>query len=615
VETEPPESLEYPSQALLQGPVDEGPVFLRDGTPAWLRQLRPDDCALLHDFTARLAPESRAARFFVAVGAEAAEESLVRDLDRPGRVNLIILVEHAGNARIVAHGVYARESERSPVAEVAFLVDDAYHGRGLGTLLLERLALHAVQRGVERFRAFTQPENAEMLEVFHASGFPVEERLDAGEVSVSFAIGLASENLARHGWREKAATVASLYPLFHPKSVVVVAERGETASAGRRIAKHLRDGGFAGEVWEVEPGASATPSLNRYESVRDLPAPIDLAVVAGPADHLPKWIEELADRRVRAVIVVSGGFAEAGAAGAQLQAELRRRALAQGIRILGPNSLGLLNSDGRLNASGAATRPRAGPISVASQSGAVGLELLALETEMGYGFASVVTLGNKADVSGNDLLQFWGDDPSTRLIVLYLASFGNPRRFARLARRIGRKKPILIVTAGRTAAGGRAASVHGPPRAVLEAGVDAMCRQAGILRLHALEDLFHTASILLHQPLPAGPRTAVVTNAGGLATISADALKAEGLELPETSPASRARWAALLPRATSVANPLSLGPTATPEEWAVTLRQVLTGTPFDHLVVVLNTSSLDDSTRILEASVGAIREAREAGSR
>lgn len=496
-----------------QGAAASGQVILRDGTTATLRPAHTTDHALLEAFLARTAPESYQRRFFGETPPHVAAARMLAPEPLETKLVLFVLTGEPGHPRLIATGEYAREAPDSERAEVAFLVDDSVHGKGLGTLILERLALVAARYGITRFTALTMARNRAMISMFQSSGFRVNRRLEVGEVELDFSILPSKESVTQMELRERAATVASLYPFFRPRSVAIFGLSTSPKSASRRALAYLQGGGFTGSSYLVNPNLDEA-----YPSLSALPEKAELALLALPQDAVLSAVDACGEAGVRALVVLSAGFAESGTVGEALQNELARRVRGYGMRLVGPNSLGLLNAenDVRLNASLAPELPQPGNVAVSSQSGALALALLEHAASAGLGLRSVVSLGNKADVSSNDLLQYWEDDPGTRLIVLYLASFGNPRRFARLARRVGRQKPILVVKAGEPD--------------LTEAATDALFRQTGVVRAATFEELFDVANVLAHQPLPEGPRVGILTNASGPAALAENALTAQGLE-------------------------------------------------------------------------------------
>ncbi|HEY8450236.1 MAG TPA: acetate--CoA ligase family protein, partial [Bacillota bacterium] len=370
-----------------------------------------------------------------------------------------------------------------------------------------------------------------------------------------------------------------------------------------------------GPVYPVNPRAAVVGSVPAYPSVGDIPGPVDLAVIAVPRDAVLEVVDQCGRKGVRALVVLTAGFAETGPEGREHQQRLVERVHGYGMRLLGPNCLGLINTDPevRLNASFAPTFPPGGRVAMSSQSGALGLAVLEYARDLGLGLSHFVSVGNKADVSGNDLIQYFEEDPRTDLILLYLESFGNPRRFVRLARRVAQKKPILAVKSGRTRAGRRAAGSHTAALAASDETVDALFQQAGVIRADKLEDLFDVAALLAHQPLPAGPRVAIVTNAGGPAILCADACEAGGLKLPALSPETEQRLRGRLPAAASLGNPIDMLASAGAEDYRHTVEAVLRDPVVDALIVIFIPVGLADSEGVAAAIRDGVRAAAADG--
>lgn len=588
-----------------QGPPLDGPVLLKDGRPAYLRPSSEADLPGLTRLLERSSPRSLHFRFF---GGVRADEKLARRLlapeakdGLPQGLGLVVTVGDGPNAEIIGAGSYTPVSDEE--AEVAFLVQDAYHGKGVGTLLLERLALAAEAEGFSRLIARVLPENDQMLRLFYDSGYEVVRELDGGELLISLDIKPTALSVERFEERDRLATIASLEPFFRPSSVAVIGASRDPGSIGHRLLKNLIAMGFNGPVYPVNPKADVVASIPAYPSVKDIPRPVDLAVIAVPQPVVLQVVEECAEKGVRGLVVLTAGFAETGPAGKALQDELLRRVRGHGMRMVGPNCLGILNTapDVRLNATFAPVAPLPGGVAMSSQSGALGLAIIEYAKELGLGLSSFVSVGNKADVSGNDLIQYWESDPNTRLILLYLESFGNPRRFARLARRVARKKPILAVKSGRTSAGMKAAGSHTAALAASDVGVDALFRQAGVIRVDTLEEMFDVAALLAHQPIPRGPRVAILTNAGGPGILCADTCEAEGLQLPELSESTREGLRAFLPPTASVANPVDMVASATAEDYRRALSLLLDDENVDAVIVIFIPTGAADVEGVAES--------------
>jgi acetyl coenzyme A synthetase (ADP forming)-like protein len=598
-----------------QDAAESGRLILRDGTTAHVRLARPEDLAALRAFFERLSPESRRRRFFtVTPPSLELIASHCDNSDPRSALTLVVVRTQEDQPRIIATGSYLAKDPQT--AEVALTVEDAFQGKGLGTLLLERLALLAVRHGFTRFWAVTHADNRAMLDVFRESGFAVREKPDGGEMEVDLAVVPSEASVTRLELRDRVATAASLRPFFRPNAVAVVGASRDPSSIGYRILEALVQNRFQGPVYPVNPRAAVVGCIRAYPSVRDLPEPVDLAVVAVPRDAVPGVVDDCAARGVRAVVVITAGFAEVGPEGRELQRQLVERVRGHGMRLIGPNCLGLLNADPavRLNASFAPVFPPAGPVAMSSQSGALGLAILAAARRFRLGLSTFVSVGNKADVSGNDLLQYWEEDDQTRVILLYLESFGNPRRFARIARRVGQRKPIVAIKSGRTKAGGRAAGSHTAALAASDTAVEALFRQTGVLRAETLEEMFDLALALGSQPLPRGRRAAVVTNAGGPGILCADVGEAGGLTIPELSAGLRSRLAGFLPAAASVANPVDLIASAGPDHYRQAVETILTSGEVDALIVIYIPVGLAETEAVTRAVGEAVAAARAAGA-
>ncbi len=589
-------------------------VVLRDGSVATLRPSRNDDAPALKQFFHDLSPESRRRRFFTLSEPPDTVIGRLCDSSDPARALTLLAIRTVdGDARPVAVGSYLAESPA--VAEVAFAVDDRFHGRGLATVLLERLAASAIAHDFRRFEATTLAENTAMLEVFRESGFEVRARSESGTIAVRLSLDATAETVASGDRRNALATVASIRPMLEPQAVAVVGASRDPGSIGRRVFDALRSSGFRGPVYPINPHAADLGQVPCYANVREAPPGIDLAVVAVPRQAVLSVVDDCAAAGVKGLLVITAGFAEIGDDGRALQQQLVEKVRGYGMRMVGPNCMGLLNarSDVRLNASFSPIMPSPGRVALSSQSGALGIAILRLAAARGVGLSAFVSVGNKADVSGNDLLQYWEADPHTSVILLYLESFGNPRRFARLARRIGRQKPIVAIKAGRTDAGSRAAGSHTAALAASDTAVGAMFRQSGVIRADTIDEMFDVAACLEAQPLPRGRRVAIVTNAGGPGILAVDACDAAGLVVPQFTEATRAALTAFLPPEASVANPVDLVASAGPAEFRRAIAATLASDDADALIIIHTPVDPASSDAILGGIRDGIRAGRGAG--
>ena len=537
---------EYPRE-------EERDVVLRSGSTLRLRPIRRDDAAALLAFYRRLSPDSLYFRFFSLPNVDAEKAAGFCQVDYDNQFALV--GEAAGRLVAVAH--YFRLPHHPDRAEVAFTVEDPLQGQGVGTRLLERLAEIARARGITTFEAEVLGHNRRMIDVFRSCGFETSERRAEGGVErivLTIAPTAAFEEHAAD--RSARAAHASMQRLFEPAVVAVIGASRERGKIGAEIFHNLQ-GVFRGTVVPINPRASEIKGVRCYARLTDVPGPVDLAVIAVPSERVEAAVDDCAAKGVAGIVVITAGFSETGDEGRRREAALLDKVRAAGMRMVGPNCMGLVNTDPpfRLNATFAPVYPPEGKVALSSQSGALGLAILDYAAKLNLGISTFVSVGNKADVSGNDLIQYWAEDPKTDVILLYLESFGNPVRFSKIARRVARRKPIVAVKSGRSRAGSRAASSHTGALAESDQVVDALLRQAGVIRTGTLEELFDVAMLLANQPVPRGRRVGILTNAGGPGILAADACEAQGLELPALSPKTTAALRAFLPAAASVGNP------------------------------------------------------------
>jgi acetate---CoA ligase (ADP-forming) len=556
-------------------------VILRDGSTLRLRAPKGEDAGALVAFFTGLSDRSFYLRFH---GVRRVDDDLVRHFLDPDWQDRGVLVGELDD-RIVAVAEYMRlRDERA--AEAAFAVADELQGRGIGTRLLERLAALAAEQGIERFVAEVMPENRAMLGVFEGTGLEVTRELDGGEFEVRFPIAPTERYRERVDERDHLAVTASLRPFFELKSLAVIGASRRRGSIGGELFRNVLAADFTGAAYPVNRDGEPVGGVPAYKSIEDLPEVVHLAIVCLPAPFVLASAEAALARGVKALCVISSGFAEVGAEGRERQERLLDLVRAHGGRLVGPNCLGIAVPRLGLNATFGPRPLPPGPIAFSSQSGALGLALLEKASERRLGFSAFVSIGNKADVSSNDLLEWWEDDDETELVLLYLESFGNPQKFARLARRIARKKPVLALKSGSTEAGARAASSHTAALASSDTAVEALFRQAGVIRAGTLEELVDAAALLSSQPLPRGRRVGVLTNAGGLGILCADACAAAGLELPELGEETRAALQSLLPEDASLANPVDLLGSATAATFEAVIPALLEDKRLDALIVL-----------------------------
>ncbi len=587
----------------------EQSAVLKDGGTVRIRPIVPEDSSALQTFVKSMSTESSYFRFFrVKRKLEPEELEEFTHLDYAEQMAFVAIVD----GELAGVGRYSSKGCAAGFAEAAFTVSDDLQGRGIGTLLVYRISAYARAQNIDGFQAHLLADNHAMMRVFRNVGFSMRRDVDQGVYTVEIDTEQSDAVIEAEGRAEQIATAASIMPLFYPTSIAVIGASRNKASIGGRLFNNIINADFNGPVYPVNPKASVVRSIHCFPSVGDIPDSVDLAFIVVPGRFVNDVVRECAEKGVRGVVVISAGFSETGEAGAEMEAELLDIVRNSGMRMVGPNCMGLQNTDPSVSLDGqfGPIMPRAGNVSMSSQSGALGLAILDYATHLNIGISTFVSVGNKADLAGNDLLLFWEEDPNTDVILLYLESFGNPRRFSRIARRIAKKKPIVAVKSGRTSAGARAASSHTGSLASLDVAVDALFRQAGVIRVSTLEELFDVTALLSNQPVPKGDRVAVVTNAGGPAILAVDALESQGLRVPELSDGLQAKLKSFLSDDAAVANPVDMIAAAGPEEYRQAIEAILGSDEIDALITLFIPAS---EIGVSETST-AIREAGEATS-
>jgi acetyl coenzyme A synthetase (ADP forming)-like protein len=568
-------------------------VVLRDGSSVRIRGAHPSDEAPILAFLKGLSDESRWLRFRSAsVDLEATAR---RWSGVEGCEDCCVLAVHGQD--VVGQASYDRvgddraDADRSITdrAEVGFTVADSFQGRGLGTLLLKRLAEAAEDDGVAVFEADVLPENHKMLDVFRESGFGITMKSEPGLVRIGFPTSMTPEAQARFEARDQIASMNAVRGMLAPRSVAVIGAGRKRRTIGGEVFHNLMDGGFNGPVYPVNPSADVVQSVHAYKSILDIPGPVDLAVIVVPAKLVMAAATECAQKGVHGMVVITAGFAEAGPAGREMQRELMGIAREHGMRVIGPNCMGVINThdDIRMNATFSPNAPMQGNVGFLSQSGALGLAVIEYANSLSLGLSTFISIGNKADLSGNDFIQYWADDPATDVIALYLESLGNPRKFARISRRVGRQKPILAVKSGRSTAGARATSSHtGALLGASDVTVDALFKQAGVIRTDTLGEFFDVATLLANQPRPKGNRVAILTNGGGPGILCADACEADGLLVPQVPDDIKAKLAEFLPPEAGYNNPVDMIAAAPPESFRKALRILAEWDGIDAIIIL-----------------------------
>jgi len=564
-----------------QDSADHGRLILRDGSSAIIRLSEKSDIDAVRAFYQRLSPQSRRMRFFSeSKPGDDIMLSLCESSDPRRGMTLLVLRHADGAQRIIATGSYIAHNDTT--AEFAVAVDDTFQGKGLGGLIFERLSVLAASHGFLHFNAFTHVNNASMLEVFRNSGFQLREQFQDGMVEVNLSLVPGKESVSYAQRRDRLFTKASIRPFFHPRSVAVIGASRDAANTGHRLFMSVLRHQFTGVVYPVNPNASQISGVKAYRTVEEIPEPVDLAIIAVPRDDVDKVVDECARRGVRALIVVSTGFAESGEEGARRQQALVEKVRSYGMRLLGPNCLGVINTDPevQLNASLSSDYPIRGRVALSSQSGGLGMALLNLARRRNIGLSTFISMGNKADVTGNDLLYYWEDDQATDVILLYLESFGNPRRFGRIAREVSRRKPIICVKSGRHRLS--------PEEHV----VDAMFQQTGVVRVQTLEEMFDVAALMGAQPFPPGRRVHIITNSRGAGVMGEDACDGNDL----------------------LVQPIrDLTAAAGPDDYQRAVADALAADDIDIIVILFNPVTDAPSAPVLDAICTAQETSRPAG--
>ncbi|MEU2040792.1 bifunctional acetate--CoA ligase family protein/GNAT family N-acetyltransferase [Nocardia niwae] len=558
-------------------------VLASDGGVVRLRPITPDDADRLQEFHSALSDRTRYLRYFGPY-PRISPKDLYRTthVDYHDRVGLVLELGEA----IVAVGRYELLERDGPrAAEVAFVVADGHQGRGLGSILLEHLAGAAAENKIETFVAEVLAENTVMVTVFRDAGYQVERSRDGSVLHLEFAIDPTEALLSVRDSRERASEARSVGNLLTPRSVAVIGATPATGRVGGAVLANLLSGLFQGPVFPVNPNRKSVRGVRAYATVREIPDEVDLAVVAVPPAAIGSVLDDCMAKKVKGLVVLTAGFGETGEEGLTAERELVAAARGHGMRVVGPSALGIANTDPAvaMNATLATVLPGRGRIGFFCQSGPLGAAILGEAAARNLGLSTFVSAGNRADVSGNDLLQYWDSDPDTDVVLLYLESFGNPRKFSRIARRVARTKPIVAVSSGR--------SVAQPAKDMDRSIVRDLFAQAGIVQVDSISELFDCAALLGYQPLPRGSRLTVVGNSTALNWLAVDAAQSEGLE---------------------VAEPVNLGPQATPGAYLDALVAALRSDETDAVIVVfappvpLPTAGFADAIR---AAAGAVPEA------
>ncbi len=581
-------------------------VPLLDGSTVHIRPVLSEDREAIRVFLEALSAESRYYRTFGIANMERLADWSV-DVDYADRYG--VLATRGGEKGVVGHAAYVRSGPHS--AEVAFEVADALHGRGIATLMLAHLAGMASRHGITTFNAEVMFGNQKMIDVFRQSGFPLVQHTVDGVASIELPTSLSEETLQVFEARAHKAAIGAVRSFLAPSSVAVIGASRRDGSVGAETLHNLIAGGFAGRMYAVNPNAEKVEGIRSYPSIGAIGEPVELAVVVLPAPLVVGAARECAAVGVRALLVISSGFAERGPEGWARQRQLLEVCRLSGMRLIGPNCFGVFNTDPdvKLNVTFAAHQPPPGRIGFLSQSGGIGIALMEAADRLNLGLSTFVSVGNKADISSNDLLEYWESDPATDVILLYLESFGNPRRFTRIARRVSAQKPVLAVKSGGSAAGARASSSHtGAIVHASDVSVDALFQQAGVIRADTIGALLDTASLLVAQPAPLGSRVAIVTNGGGPGILCADACQSSGLAVPELSVGLRRKLAEFMALDASLTNPIDMMATAPPDHFRKTIELLVASGECDAIIVLFVPPMMTDVRAVAREIDNAARE-------
>ncbi len=577
--------------------------LLRDGYRVLLRPIEKSDVPLWLAFFSRLSVQTKYYRFHNVPKEMTAEDALrYCTVDYDNSFAYVAEIGKGQERKIIAIARYYRlPNKRS--AEVAFAIEDAYQKVGLGTRLIQALVNVARENDISVFEAAVLAENAQMMEAFRDYGFHVSSELQDGVYNVTFPIKLTRTVDVKEAYRDRVATIASLQPLVNPKSVAIIGAARAPGTIGNLLMRCILQSGYSGIVYPVNPNTEAVLSVKSYPSVLDIPGKVDMAIIAVPAAVVNKVADECGKKGVRGLIVISDGFRERNPEGVMREEELRQISLSYGMRLVGPNCMGIINTDPdiRMNATFSQVYPGTGNVAFLSQSGAMGLTILEHVKNLNVGISTFVSVGNRADVSSNDFLQYWEEDPATKVILLYLESFGNPEQFTKIARRVSAKKPIVAVKSGSTAAGARAASSHTGALATSDVASGILFKNAGIIRVDSVEELLNLATLLSTQPLPKGRRLVIVTNGGGPGIIAADAASRNGLDVTELPDDAYAKIRPIMKRGINIGNPVDTTAGATAQEYEGILRVLAADKDVDAVLAIFAPAIVSETKDMEEA--------------
>jgi len=579
-------------------------VILKDGSTTIFRPITTDDVDVWMEFYSTLSDRTKFLRLH-HIPKEMRREDAIRycTVDYKNSFAFVAEAIEEGKKRIVSVGRYNRLPDGT-TAEVAFVIEDKYQEKGIGTKLIEWLAIVAQENDIDTFEAYVMPENKTMLSVFQNYGFHMKRDFRDNIVHITFPLTKTPEVVKKKDERAHVATVNSLKSIMKPRSVAVIGASKRKGAIGQLVFQSVMQNGFSGIVYPVSPTSRSVMSVRAYPSIMDVPGDVDLGIIVVPSSQVLQVVDECGRKKVKGIIVISDGFRERGPEGAALEKALRETAFGYGMRIIGPNCMGFINTDPQisLNATFALICPPSGKIAFISQSGALGLGILQFAKKLDIGFSCFMSVGNRADIASTDMLQYWEQDRGTKVVLLYLESFDNTDKFSRISKRVSFKKPILAIKGGTSDAGSRAAMSHTGAMATSDIVSDALFRQAGIIRVNSIENLFHSARLLANQPVPKGRRVAILTNGGGPGTLAADACSYNNLVLPTISREIHTKLKSVITRDIGISNPLDLTAGISAKEFEDSLR-ILSEDPDNDSIIIIYVPPAGEGIKPIEDAI------------
>jgi acetate---CoA ligase (ADP-forming) len=579
-------------------------VILKDGSTTTFRPITIDDVDAWLEFYGTLSDRTVFLRLHHIPKMMKREDALrYCTVDYKNSFAFVAEAIEEGKKRMVAVGRY-NKLPSGTTAEIAFVIEDKYQEKGIGTKLIEWLAIVARQNDIDTFEAYVMQENKTMLSVFQGYGFHMKREIRDNIVQITFPLTKTPEIVKKKDERALEATVNSLKRIMKPRAVAVIGASNKKGAIGQLVFQSVMQNGFTGIAYPVTPSSKAVMSVKAYSSILEIQGEVDLAIIVVPSSQVLQVVDECGRKKVAGIIVISDGFKERGHEGAAMERTLRETAFGYGMRIIGPNCMGFINTDPKisLNATFALISPLPGNMAFISQSGALGLGILQFAKKLDIGFSSFMSVGNRADIASTDMLQYWEKDPATKVILLYLESFDNPDKFSRISKRVSMKKPILAIKGGTTEAGSRAAMSHTGAMATSDIVSEALFRQAGIIRVDSIENLFHSAMLLANQPVPKGRRVAILTNGGGPGTLAADACANNELVLPLLSSATFGKLKSVIKREIGISNPLDLTAGVSAQEFEDSLR-ILSEDPDNDAVIIIYVPPAGEGIKHIEDAI------------